>query len=320
VIKTITITLSGLSVMNHLHSKYISNFKSWSEQKRFLNFTEIDAEFLKKLHPFAMQYADTFVDKLYEYLMQFPDTKRFLTDEKVFSRLKLAQKAYFLDLTAGEYDEEYYKSRLKVGITHQRVGLPTHIYISVYCHYTQLIIPEIYNNASFDIETANCIFNAFHKIIMLDQELAISAYIRASEEVISRQTEEILEMSTPVIQIWDGVIAAPIIGMLDSGRTQQFMERLLEAIVQTNSPIALIDITGVPQIDTATAQHLIDTINAVKLLGSQVIITGVRPVIAQTLVHLGIDLSGIVTRPSMASGLKVALDKLSLKVVESSRA
>jgi rsbT co-antagonist protein RsbR len=307
--------------MNHSHSnsKYISNFNSWAEQKRFVNFTEQDAEFLKVLHPFATQYADTFVEKLYEHLLQFPDTKRFLNDEKVLSRLKLAQKAYFMDLTSGEYGEEYFQSRIKVGISHQRVGLPPRIYMSTYCYYMQLMIPQIYGNSAFDVATANGIFSALHKIINLDQELAISAYIHATDEVISRQTEEILEMSTPVIQIWEGVVAAPIIGMLDSSRTQQFMERLLETIVATNSPVALIDITGVPQIDTATAQHLIDTINAVKLLGSQVIITGVRPVIAQTLVHLGIDLSGIITRPTMASGLKVALDKLSIKVIDTSK-
>jgi rsbT co-antagonist protein RsbR len=305
--------------MNHNNSKYISNFNSWAEQKRFLNFTEKDAEFLKKLHPYSIEFADSFVEQLYEHLMQFPETKRFFSDEKIVSRLKLAQKAYFIELTSGEYGEEYFQSRIKVGITHQRIGLPPRIYMNTYCYYTQLFIPQIYGNPAFTNDMANSIFMALQKIINLDQELAISAYIHATDEVISRQTEEILEMSTPVIQIWEGVVAAPIIGMLDSSRTQQFMERLLETIVTTNSPVALIDITGVPQIDTATAQHLIDTINAVKLLGSQVIITGVRPVIAQTLVHLGIDLSGIVTRPTMASGLKVALDKLSIKVIDTSK-
>lgn len=305
--------------MKHQNSKYIANFNNWAEQKRFVNFTDADAEFLKKFHPFAVEYADTFVDRLYEHLMQFPETKRFLGDEKMLMRLKLSQKAYFMDLTSGEYGESYFQSRIQVGITHQRVGLPPRVYMSTYCYYMQLMIPQIYGNPDFDVETANGIFSALHKIINLDQELAISAYIHATDEVISRQTEEILEMSTPVIQIWEGVVAAPIIGMLDSSRTQQFMERLLESIVETNSPVALIDITGVPQIDTATAQHLIDTINAVKLLGSQVIITGVRPVIAQTLVHLGIDLSGIITRPTMALGLKVALDRLSIKIVDTSK-
>lgn len=129
-------------------------------------------------------------------------------------------------------------------------------------------------------------------------------------EITQRQSEEILEISTPVMQIWEGVLVAPLIGTLDSQRTQQFMERLLERIVETNSPLTLVDITGVPTIDTQTAQHLIDTISAVRMLGAEVIMTGVRPPIAQTLVHLGIDLSGITTRPSLSAGLKVALGKI----------
>jgi rsbT co-antagonist protein RsbR len=148
----------------------------------------------------------------------------------------------------------------------------------------------------------------------LDKELAITTYIAASEEVISRQAREILEISTPVIQVWEGVVVAPLIGTLDSPRTQQFMERLLERVVETNSPVALIDITGVPTVDTRTAQHLIETITAVRLVGAQVVLTGVRPAIAQTLAHLGTDLGDVVTRSSLATGLRDALDMLSLEV------
>ena len=110
-------------------------------------------------------------------------------------------------------------------------------------------------------------------------------------------------------------MAAPLIGWLDSQRTEQFMERLLHFIVETNSPVALVDITGVPTIDTQTAQHLVETITAVRLLGAQVVLTGVRPALAQTLVHLGIDLSHIVTRSSLSAGLRVALDLLDLQVI-----
>ncbi len=137
---------------------------------------------------------------------------------------------------------------------------------------------------------------------------------RLQEQRLRQQSQEILELSTPVIQIWEGIVAVPLIGNLDSQRTQLFMERLLERIVETNSPMALVDIQGVPTIDTQTAQHLIETITAVRLLGAQVILTGVRPVIAQTLVHLGIDLSGITTRSSMAGGLKVAIEALNLEI------
>ncbi len=138
---------------------------------------------------------------------------------------------------------------------------------------------------------------------------------KETEERIQQQSKEIMELSTPVMQVWQGVVVAPLIGSLDSQRTQQFMERLLNRIVETNSPLALVDIMGVPTIDTQTAQHLIETISAVRLLGAQVVLTGVRPAIAQTLVHLGIDLSGILTRSSLAAGLRVALDMLNLQVV-----
>ena len=134
------------------------------------------------------------------------------------------------------------------------------------------------------------------------------------ETIISRQSQEIMDLSTPVIKIWNGIVIAPLIGTLDSERTGLFMERLLGTIVQTVSPIAIIDITGVPIIDTQTAQHLIDAINATKLLGSRVILTGISPAIAQTLVHLGIDLSEIITKTALSEGLKSAFNILGLEV------
>jgi PAS domain S-box-containing protein len=139
---------------------------------------------------------------------------------------------------------------------------------------------------------------------------------RLAEEKSRKQTQEILEMAAvPVVQVWDGIVLVPLIGTLDSQRTQQLMERVLNRVTETNSPVALLDITGVPSIDTQTAQHLIETIAAVRLLGADVVLTGVRPMIAQTLVHLGIDLSKVTTRSSLSAGLRVALEILNLKVV-----
>jgi rsbT co-antagonist protein RsbR len=138
---------------------------------------------------------------------------------------------------------------------------------------------------------------------------------KEGEERIKRQAQEILEMATvPVVQVWDGIILVPLIGMLDSARTQQLMERLLQRLTETNSPVAVIDITGVPAIDTQTAQHLIETIKAVRYIGSEVVLTGVRPAIAQTLVHLGTDLSGATTRSSLTAGLRVAFEIINLHV------
>jgi PAS domain S-box-containing protein len=137
---------------------------------------------------------------------------------------------------------------------------------------------------------------------------------KRAEEIIYRQSREIMEISTPVLQIWERIVAVPLIGTLDSLRTQQLMEQLLQRIVETNSLVALIDVTGVPAIDTQTAQHLIETISAVRLLGAQVVLTGIRPAIAQTLVHLGIDLSNVNTCSSLSAGLGYALDLLKIQV------
>ena len=137
-----------------------------------------------------------------------------------------------------------------------------------------------------------------------------------AEEKLKQQSRDILEMATvPVVQVWEGVLLVPLIGMLDSARTQQLMERLLQRLTETNSPVALLDITGVPTIDTQTAQHMIETIKAVRYIGAEVVLTGVRPAIAQTLVHLGVDLSHVTTRSSLTNGLRVALGLMNLKVM-----
>jgi rsbT co-antagonist protein RsbR len=139
-------------------------------------------------------------------------------------------------------------------------------------------------------------------------------FIRGREEVILRQTSEISEISTPVTQIWDGILALPIIGTLDSARTQVVMESLLLKIVETESTIAILDISGVPAVDSLVAQHLIKTVAATRLMGAECIISGIRPEIAQTIVHLGIDLSNINTKSSLAHALKSAFASRKLDV------
>jgi rsbT co-antagonist protein RsbR len=139
-------------------------------------------------------------------------------------------------------------------------------------------------------------------------------YIKGREEVILRQTDEISEISTPVIRVWEGVLALPIIGTLDSMRTQVVMENLLQEIVATGSSIAILDISGVPAVDSLVAQHLIKTVSATRLMGAECIISGIRPEIAQTIVHLGIDLSNIKTKASLASALRQAFSMLNIEV------
>ena len=132
---------------------------------------------------------------------------------------------------------------------------------------------------------------------------------KSREEVILRQQEEMLELSTPVVSLWKGILALPLVGTLDSARTQVVMESLLQRIVDTGAEIAIIDITGVPTVDTLVAQHLLKTVTAARLMGADCIISGIRPQIAQTIVHLGVDLQGVLTKASLADALAIAIKR-----------
>jgi rsbT co-antagonist protein RsbR len=140
-------------------------------------------------------------------------------------------------------------------------------------------------------------------------------YQKSREEVIVRQQQEMLELSTPVVKLWEGILALPLIGTLDSARTQVVMESLLQKIVETGAEVAIIDITGVPTVDTLVAQHLIKTVTAARLMGADCIISGIRPQIAQTIVHLGVDLAGVITKASLADALALALKRLGFALV-----
>jgi rsbT co-antagonist protein RsbR len=140
------------------------------------------------------------------------------------------------------------------------------------------------------------------------------SFLKAREEVIMRQQQDLLELSTPVVKLWDRVLALPLIGTLDSQRTQVVMETLLHQIVQDGAEVAIIDITGVPTVDTLVAQHLLKTVTAARLMGADCIISGIRPSTAQTIVHLGVDLQDVMTKATLADAFRVALHRMGLKV------
>ena len=139
-------------------------------------------------------------------------------------------------------------------------------------------------------------------------------FLKSREGIISQQQHELLELSTPVVELWEGILALPLIGTLDSARTQVVMESLLQAIVRTGAGLAIIDITGVPTVDTLVAQHLLKTVAAARLMGADCIISGIRPQIAQTIVHLGVDLSEVTTKATLADAFTIALRRLNATV------
>jgi rsbT co-antagonist protein RsbR len=141
-------------------------------------------------------------------------------------------------------------------------------------------------------------------------------FLKSREDVITRQQLEMLEVSTPVVELWGGILALPLIGTLDSNRTQVVMQNLLEAIVAKGADLAIIDITGVPTVDTLVAQHLLKTVAAARLMGADCVISGIRPQIAQTIIHLGVDLGDVLTKATLADALKLALKRKNLAIVK----
>ncbi len=166
-------------------------------------------------------------------------------------------------------------------------------------------------------DNSSAIIGQFWTLTALIDKLGLyttEVFIQSKENLIRRQQQEMMELSTPVVKLWTGVLALPLIGTLDSERTQVVMESLLQRIIETESPIVIIDITGVPTVDTLVAQHLIKTIAAARLMGSDCIISGIRPQIAQTIVHLGIELHEITTKANLADAFMIALQRTGFSI------
>jgi rsbT co-antagonist protein RsbR len=178
--------------------------------------------------------------------------------------------------------------------------------------------PALFDRIREEVGTdANSLFEELRRADELLDHLGLyttEVYQKGREALILRQQQDMLELSTPVVKLWDGVLALPMIGTLDSARTQVVMETLLQRIVETGAEVAILDITGVPTVDTLTAQHLIKTVTAARLMGAECIISGIRPQIAQTIVHLGVELGDVITKASLADAFAAALRRLSLGV------
>lgn len=236
-------------------------------------------------------------------LMSNDDLKK-ESDELLKAILAAIKKDNFKDINAPEYEKV---TEVLAGISMSRATngfspRETAFYVfSLKDAFATVLEKNITDGKTLYIENLKV-----NKLIDSLGLVTMETFIKGREEIILRQTSEISEISTPVIQVWDGILALPIIGTLDSARTQIVMESLLVKIVETESTIAILDISGVPAVDSLVAQHLIKTVAATRLMGAECIISGIRPEIAQTIVHLGIDLSNINTKASLAHALRSA--------------
>lgn len=275
-------------------------------RKDYLRFGASDEAALKALGSFSSTHVDGIIEEFYAHTLAVPLFREILSDQATIDRVKTAQRKYFLELTEGDYGPAYVEGRRRIGSTHYRVGLRPEHYMAAYCFYLVATLEKLAETPQQSVPKLTESLSSLLKAIFFDMTLAIEAYFKPTEELVVQQREAILELSTPVISLWEGIIMAPLIGTMDTNRANQVMERLLEGIVESQARVAILDVTGLPIVDTMVAAHLFDMVQAAKMLGSTVVITGISPAIAQTLTKLQIDLSQVITKGTLRAGLEEA--------------
>ncbi len=284
-------------------------------RKEFLKFGEEDMRRLQGVNDLAQRYADSVIDDLYKHFLSFEETRSFFEDPKVLEHVKRAQKAYFLGLTGGEYGPSYIEHRLNVGAVHERIGLVVKWYLGAYSFYLRAVAEKLFEAFPKDPQKALAAFQSLMKLVFLDIGLATDTYIFQREQTIRVQQEAIRELSTPVLQLRERLLILPIVGVIDSQRARQLTEQLLRAIRANRAKVVVVDITGVPTVDSKVANHLIQTVEASRLMGATVIVSGLSSEVAQALVTIGVDLSRINTVGDLQGGIEEAERLLGYRLV-----
>jgi len=278
-----------------------------ASRRAFFKLTDEDLARLTSLRPFAEKVTDGIVEEFYALLLGHPDTLKFFGDEATIRRVKRSQREYFLGLFAGRCDMTYVEDRLRVGAAHERIGLAPKWYLGAYRQYLDLIVDALRREFADDLQQIRDAYTCIQRIVFFDMSLAIDTYIAANLEALGRHQAAIRELSTPVIRVYDRVLLLPLVGAIDSHRAHQVMESVLLHIVEAQAKCMIIDIAGVPVVDTRVADHLLKTTAAVRLLGAQTILTGITAQVARTMVQLGVDVSSMHTVSRLSDGIELAL-------------
>jgi rsbT co-antagonist protein RsbR len=276
-----------------------------AERKAFLEFDDRDVGHLQELTGLAQQYAVPVIEAFYRHLLSFPVGQEFFEDRALLERVKQAQVRYFLDLTTGDYGPDYVENRLRIGAVHERIGLPVDADLGMYNFYLRDVSKRLFEAWRDKPERVLTAIQSLLKLVFLDIGLALDTYIDHRERTIRLQQRAISDLPTPVLQLREGLLLVPIVGLIDSSRARQLTEQLLQAIRANRAKVVVLDITGVQAVDTKVANHLVQTMEASRLMGANVIVSGLSPEVAQTLVVLGIDLGNVRT----VGDLQVAIDE-----------
>ena len=280
----------------------------------FFELTEEDFKRLPALKSFADRWTQDITEGLYELIIGQPESRAFFPDQATLIRVKKMQNSYFLGLFSGKYDLNYVRDRLRVGMAHERIGMPPKLYLGAYRRYLALIHARLLDHFKGNETEAAQALSSISKVIFFDMALAIDTYIAAYLETMTRHQAAIRELSTPVIKVHDRILLLPIVGTVDTQRAHQIMETVLVQVVDQQAKVMILDIAGVPVVDTKVADHILKTTAAVQLLGAQTILTGISASVARTVVQLGVEITRMHTRAKLSEGIELALSIVGKKI------
>ena len=272
-----------------------------------------DLERVRSLGEIVSPHLEDTVTAFYDWLETQPEYEEFFSDPLVLKRVKGLVTSHWQNLFSAEVDASYLDRRRRLGATHARIGLPLNTYFAA-----MNVFLGLFTNLQTSVELASDghveMTSALTKLVHLDTAVVVDTSSELVNETIMAQSRSLLEMSTPVTEIWSGILLLPIIGLIDSKRAQDVMNAALDKISQTQARVFILDISGVGVVDTAVANHLIKITKATQLMGCESTISGISPAIAQTIVELGIDVGEVKTTGTMRDALEDAFQRLGLEI------
>lgn len=294
---------------------FSDNFENAAGLLELYRITDEDLERIGAFEPHARSCMEQMVGEWYGWIEHHPDFDHFFPDAETLEHVQRMQMEYWCEFMRAKVDDVYVDRRRTVGEAHARIGLPLYLYFAGMNRFLEIFdtaIHQVEADTPFRIK----IQESVAKLLHLDTAIVVDTYNSLVEETLTAQAKSLLEMSTPVTQIWNGILLLPIVGIIDSKRARDIMNATLEKIGETQARIFILDISGVGVVDTAVANHLIKITRATRLMGCSCTISGVSPSIAQTIVDLGIDVGRVKTTSTMKDALADAFLRVGMEITE----
>lgn len=295
------------------HGSSIGKYASAESLLKLHDLNEADLALIRKFGDMMVPKLDDYVRHFYDWLEKQSEYQQFFSEQTKLKRVQASQIDYWTTFFAANIDEKYIRERREVGEVHARVGLPLPTYFAGMNISMVIFTKRMYDGSLYSDEYSSLV-TAFTKLLHLDTTIVVDTYSRLINKRIAEQSEALLAMSTPVTMVWQDILMLPIVGIIDSKRAQDIMTAVLNKISEHRAKIFIMDISGVAVVDTAVANHFIKITKATKLMGCDCLVSGVSPMIAQTMVQLGINVGEVKTNATLRDALENAFEIMGLNV------